>query len=231
MRILMIVTSCDHLGRTGKKTGLWLEELAAPYHEFKSHGYEIDVASPQGGEAPVDPHSLTSISALFKAYIQDRDLNRKIKNTLPLFTLDRSGSDYDAYFVVGGHGIMYDAPNNVVLQRMLGNAFEHGRIVSAVCHGPAALVNVRLSNGKYLVEGRRINSFTDEEERLMKLDNVVPFLLESRLRERGAIFQKTQPQHACVIIDGNLMTGQNPASAAPLGKSIADALAARAVHA
>lgn len=214
MRALMIVTSHDRLGKTGDKTGFWLEELAAPYHEFKKHGFDVDIASPLGGEAPIDPKSLTSISALITTYLLDRDLSKKFKHTLSLEFIDQSGTDYDVIFVVGGHGIMWDGPDNHTLQRILARSFEQGHVVAAVCHGPAALVNVKLHNGELLVKGRRVNSFTDEEERDLKLDTDVPFLLETRLRELGANFEKAPPQELCVVQDGRLITGQNPASAA-----------------
>jgi putative intracellular protease/amidase len=228
MRILMVVTSWDRLGHTDKRTGLWLEELAAPYHEFKSQGFQIDLASPLGGNAPVDPRSLTSLSALVTTYIRDRELRTKMRNTLSLAAVDNAGTEYDACFVVGGHGAMWDLPDNTVLQRILVSTFEKGHVVAAVCHGPAALVNCMMSDGDFLVKGRRVNSFTNEEERALGLEDVVPFLLETRLRELGANFEKAPPKEACVVQDGNLVTGQNPASAAPLARKVAEMLAVHA---
>jgi putative intracellular protease/amidase len=224
MRALMIVTSHDRLGKTGDKTGFWLEELVAPYHEFKKNGIEIDIASPLGGEAPVDPRSLTSLSALFTAYLRDRDVAKKFKHATSLSFIEQSGVEYDVCFVVGGHGIMWDGVENQTLQRILARAFEQGHIVAAVCHGPAALVNVRLHNGELLVKGRRVTSFTNEEERDLKLDMHVPFLLESRLRELGANFEKAPAGEPCVVQDGRLLTGQNPASAAGLAQKIMEVL-------
>jgi putative intracellular protease/amidase len=225
MNILMIVTSCDSMGPGGMPTGLYLEELAAPYLQFIQAAHSVDIASPTGGPAPIDPRSLENPPKVSQDFLKNVSAMSKLEATQRLDKLEKDGAEFDAYFVVGGHGIMWDGPDNEVLQRMLGWAFDHARIVSAVCHGPAALVNVRLKNGELLVKGRRVNSFTDQEERQMGLDSLVPFLLESKLREQGAFFEKAPPQQPCVVQDGLLITGQNPASAEPLAQKIVGMLA------
>jgi putative intracellular protease/amidase len=220
MSVLLIVTSHDRLGDTGNKTGLFLEELAAPYYEFKQAGFTPFIASIRGGEAPIDPWSLQNLSDVSLRFLGDNEAMLKVKNTQRLEQIAASGAKFDGYFVVGGHGILWDGPGNGTLQMMLSQAFEEKRIVAAVCHGPAALVNVRLSDGEYLVAGRRVNSFTNEEEQLLKLDKAVPFLLESKLRQRGARFENAAPWRECVIRDENLITGQNPASAGALARQM-----------
>ena len=220
MDILMIVTSHGEMGQSGKKTGLWLEELAAPYHEFASYDYNVDIASPRGGEAPIDPRSLAKPSLIAQEFLNDSRCMAKLRETLPLAKLEGEGARYSGYYVVGGHGIMWDAPAFEPLQKMLRTALEEGRVVAAVCHGPAALVDIEMPGGRPLVKGKRLTSFTDEEERELKLDSVVPFMLESRLREQGAIFENTLPWQECTVQDGHLVTGQNPASAASVARKV-----------
>lgn len=220
MDILMIVTSHGELGSTGQKTGLWLEELAVPYHEFVSYNYNVDIASPCGGDAPIDPRSLEKRSPIAEEFFNDPNCMAKVHSSQPLARLEEEGARYSAYYVVGGHGIMWDAPDCLPLRKMLGTAFEEGRVVAAVCHGPAALLNVELSSRLPLVKGRRVTSFTNEEEHLSKMDTVVPFLLESRLREQGAFFESAQPGQDCTVQDGHLVTGQNAASAANVARKV-----------
>lgn len=219
--VLMIVTSHDRLGSTGEPTGFWLEELAAPYLEFTNAGLHVDIASPKGGKAPVDPRSLDDAPPAAARFRADRRAMAQVEHTLRLGDLDR---EYDAYFVVGGHGVMWDLAGDAALQRLLAEAFDGGRIVAAVCHGPAALVNVRLPNGEPLVRGRRVTAFTNEEERLVKLDTVVPFLLESALRERGARFESGRVWEPFTVTDGRLVTGQNPNSSAPAAREVLNLL-------
>ena len=172
--VLMIVTSHDRMGKTGDPTGLWFEELAAPYLEFTDGGWRVDIASPQGGAAPIDPRSLEQPPAVVDRFRGDRRAVLKAENTLRVRDVREA---YDAYFVVGGHGVMWDLADDPLVPRLLADAFEDGRIVAAVCHGPAALVNATLSGGEPLVRGRRLTAFTDEEERLVRLEGVVPFPL------------------------------------------------------
>jgi putative intracellular protease/amidase len=219
--VLMIVTSHDQLGTTGETTGFWFEELAAPYVEFASAGLQVDIASPRGGRGPVDPRSLAEPSEAVDRFKADPQAVDKLENTLVLSDVRRA---YDAYFVVGGHGVMWDLADHRLLQSLLAEAFEDGRIVSAVCHLPAALVNVRLAGGEPLVKGRRVTGFTNEEERAVGLDEVVPFLIETAMEERGARFEKGPAWAPFTVTDGRLITGQNPASSAPAARDVLAAL-------
>ncbi|ACV57675.1 ThiJ/PfpI domain protein [Alicyclobacillus acidocaldarius subsp. acidocaldarius DSM 446] len=215
-KVLMVVTSADKM-TDGHPTGLWLSEFAEPYTEFKQAGYEVTVASPRGGQAPIDERS-----------VQNGELNQWpeaveiLKQTIPLSQV--SASDYDAIFLPGGHGTMFDFPDSAELQALIRTFAESGKVVAAVCHGPAGLVNVRLSNGDPLVKGKRVTAFTDEEERAVKLDDKVPFMLETRLRELGAQFVAQPMWSDHVERDGNLITGQNPQSGISAAKAVIQAL-------
>ena len=220
-RILMIVTSHTTLGATGARTGFWLEELAAPYLEFSKSGFEVDIASPLGGRAVADPKSETAPSDAVRAFLADGQAVAKLQTTLRIGTVDRV---YDAYFVVGGHGVMWDLGDNPTVAAMLADAYSSGRVVAAVCHGPAALVNVRLSDGSFLVAGKRVSAFTNEEEKAVGLDKVVPFALESVLRERGAKIEAGPMWAPFVVRDGNLVTGQNPASSVAVARATVEAV-------
>jgi putative intracellular protease/amidase len=213
----MIVTSHDRMGQSGRPTGLWFEELAAPYLEFADAGWRVDIASPDGGPAPIDPKSLEEPPPAVSRFRADRRAVLKAENTIRLRDVREA---YDAYFVVGGHGVMWDLPDDPLLPRLLADAFEDGRIVAAVCHGPAALVNATLSSGEPLVRGRRVTAFTDEEERLVQLDGVVPFPLETTLRERGARFESGPAWQPYATRDGRLITGQNPNSSAQVAREV-----------
>jgi putative intracellular protease/amidase len=221
-RILMIVTSHALLGSTGTKTGFWLEELAAPYLEFANSGAEIDIASPAGGKPPADPKSSSDPGPVVRAFLDDPVASGKLAATRRLGEVQQ---DYDAYFVVGGHGVMWDLSDDHTLGRLLTGAYEAGRVVAAVCHGPAALVNVKLSNGAYLVAGKRVASFTDAEEAAIGLEKIVPFALESTLKQRGAVHQAGPLWKPLAVRDGKLITGQNPASSVAVAKATLEALA------
>jgi len=220
-RILMIVTSHTQLGASGTKTGFWLEELAAPYLEFTRGGAEVDIASPNGGRAAADPKSEDDPPAAVRDFLADEKAVAKLGATLKISELSR---DYDAYFVVGGHGVMWDLSDNSALAALLAQAYAGGRVVAAVCHGPAALVNVRLADGAYLVAGKRVSAFTNEEEAAVGLDKVVPFALESVLRARGARYEAAPMWASFVVRDGNLVTGQNPASSVAVAQATIQAL-------
>ncbi len=221
-KILMIVTSHDHLGSTDIRTGFWLEELAAPYLEFVGAGAEVDIASPRGGKAPVDPKSGSNPSATVKAFLAMPEAVAKLEATLKLGDV----SDvYDAYFVVGGHGVMWDLAESTTAQALLAGAFDRGRVIAAVCHGAAALVNVTLADGTPLVRGRRIAGFTNDEEAAVKLTDIVPFALETTLIARGGRYEKGPLWGSFVVRDGRLVTGQNPASSAATARETLAALA------
>lgn len=219
--VLMIVTSHARLGATGAATGFWLEELAAPYFEFIKAGATVDIASPQGGKPPVDPKSEGDQSAAVKAFLADATATAKLDGSL---RLDEVKSAYDAYFVVGGHGVMWDLVDNAALAALLSRAYDGGRVVAAVCHGPAALVNVRLGNGGHLVAGKRVSAFTNDEETAAGLDQAVPFALESTLKDRGARFEAGPRWGSFAVRDGKLVTGQNPASSAAVARGVLEAL-------
>lgn len=219
-RILFVLTSHDKLGNTGKPTGFYLAEASHPWDVLQSAGYEIDFISPKGGAAPIDGFDLND--PINKKFYEDLDTRHKIESTLKPSSVN--ANDYIAIFYAGGHGTMWDLPDNEELMEIARNIYERGGIVSAVCHGPAGLVNLKLSDGEYLIDGKRINSFTNEEEIAVKLDKEVPFLLESKLIERGARFEKSAPQKAHVTVDGRLITGQNPASAKGVGEALVEEL-------
>jgi putative intracellular protease/amidase len=215
-RVLFIVTSHAHLGRTGQLIGLYLPELAHPCEVLNQIGYQIAVASPAGGDAPIDPKSLSDELAEFV---------QLTKGTLPLESINPS--EYDVFFVVGGHGTVWDLPNNPELQRILPTAYAQGKVVAAVCHGPAALVNLKTDSGEYLIQGKQVTGFTNEEEAAVKLTDIVPFLLEDALKRAGGKYSGKPNWQANVVVDERLVTGQNPASARGVGEAIAQILSAQ----
>lgn len=217
-KVLLVVTNHSELGDTGVKTGYYLPEVTHPYYELVNAGYEVDFASPKGGVAPMDPKSKDLTDPENKAFYSNKKVFSKLQNTLSL--KDIKASDYKAIVFAGGHGTMWDFANSSDLNRVTSEIYENGGIVSAVCHGPAALVNVKLSNGKYLVSGKKLTAFTNEEEEAVKLTEVMPFLLETELVKKGAEFLEKDNWKENVVVDGRLITGQNPASAKKLGKEI-----------
>ncbi|WP_284653266.1 DJ-1/PfpI family protein [Flavobacterium terrisoli] len=219
-KILFVVTSHDEKGTTGEKTGFYLSEAAHPWEVLVDAGYEIDFVSPKGGKAPVDGFNLGD--PVNKKFWNDATYRNKVENTLK--PSDINPNDYAAIHYAGGHGTMWDFADNKPLASIAAKIYENGGIVSAVCHGPAGLVNIQLSDGKFLVEGKKINAFTNEEEVAVKLDKVVPFLLESKLIERGAIFEKSGLWQSHVVTDQRVVTGQNPQSAKAVGEAVLEAL-------
>lgn len=215
-RVLIIVTSHGTLGVTNRPTGLWFEELAAPYYEFLSAGMTVDLASPAGGEPPVDPESTGDPPSVVRRFTRDAEAMRTLRNTLRLAAIEKR---YDVYFVAGGHGPMWDLAHDETVAKMLGHAADTGKIVAAVCHGPAALLHAKLANGTLLVRGRRLTGFTNKEEQAVHRINVVPFLLETRLKDLGATFERAEPWVPFVVRDRLLVTGQNPQSAAATARA------------
>lgn len=215
MKILIVLTSHDRLGDTGKKTGFWLEEFAAPYYVLKDAGAAITLASPQGGQPPLDPKSdlPENQTELTKRLRKDTAVQAELANTKKLAEV--SADDFDAVFYPGGHGPMWDMPDNATSITMLEAFVKADKPVAAVCHAPAALVNVRGQDGEYLVTGKRVTGFSNAEEEAVALTAVVPFLLEDRLKERGGIYSKAGNWAPYVQVDGKLVTGQNPASSGP----------------
>ncbi|MEN5279170.1 type 1 glutamine amidotransferase domain-containing protein [Brucella sp. TWI432] len=225
LKILMILTSSATMGEPDKPTGLWFEELATPYYAFVDAGASVTLASIQGGPAPIDPRSVKARGeneASVDRFLGDEAASKVLTETLPLSAIDIS--QYDAVFLPGGHGTMWDLPESAELAALLGKAWAQGKIVAAVCHGPAGLVNVKDETGTPLVSGRRVTGFSDSEERAAGLDEAVPFLLETRLRELGGRYESVADFQPFAIADGRLVTGQNPASSALTAKLTLEAL-------
>lgn len=210
-KVLFVVTSNDKLGNTGEKTGFWSEEFAAPYYELLDQGVEITIASPLGGQPPIDPKSADPASATedTKRFDADKVLQEKLKNTLKLSTVDQK--DYDAVFYPGGHGPLWDLVEDRSSIALIESFYTHNKPVAFVCHAPAVLKNVKV-NGQYLVKGKKITGFTNDEEEAVGLTKVVPFLLEDSLASNGGIFSKGPNWQPYAVEDGLLITGQNPAS-------------------
>ncbi|MBJ6751671.1 type 1 glutamine amidotransferase domain-containing protein [Geomonas anaerohicana] len=227
MKILMVVTSHDKLGDTGEKTGFWLEELAAPYYVFRDAGAKVTIASPKGGMPPVDPKSNlpdneTEATRRFKS---DQAAQDDLAHSLRLHEV--SVNDYDAVFFPGGHGPLWDLavdPDAIALIEAFTRA---DKPIGAVCHAPAVLGDVTGADGDFLVRGKRVTGFTNAEEEAVGLTDVVPFLLEDRLKERGAQFRHGEMWGPYTEVDGRLVTGQNPASSAPAAEALLKVLTAR----
>jgi putative intracellular protease/amidase len=216
--VLMIVTSAGTMPN-GARTGLWLEEFAVPHDALRDAGHALTVASPQGGATPLDPRGGTA-----EAHPQWREAAQRLQKTLPLDGL--SAGDYAAVFIPGGHGTMFDFPDNPKLAALLADFHAQGKAIASVCHGPAAFVGVTRADGRPLVEGYTLTAFSDTEERLVGLDDVVPFLLSKRLRELGANVENGVPMLSHVRHDRQLITGQNPKSSAKAAALLVQVLAA-----
>ena len=211
MKILMVLTSHDKLGDTGRKTGFWLEEFAAPYYTFLDAGAEITLASPKGGQPPLDPKSdapegQTDLTRRFK---QDPAAQVVLANTVKLS--DVKASDYDAVFYPGGHGPMWDLTEDRHSIALIEAFYNAGKPVAAVCHAPAVLHRVKIQ-GEPIVKGKRVTGFTNSEEAAVQLTKVVPFLVEDELKRLGGHYEKAADWASFVVTDGRLITGQNPAS-------------------
>lgn len=218
--VLMVLTSHGTKGSTGQPTGFYLGELTHPLAELEAAGIPVELASIEGGEPPVDGLDLTDPTNA--RYWNDASFRSALRQTRRLADVDPAR--YSAIFFAGGHGAVWDFPQSADVNRVTREIYEAGGVVGAVCHGPAALVNVTLSDGSYLVSGRDLSAFTDEEERAVGLDQVVPFLLASTLVERGARHHPAPDWTAKVVVDGRLVTGQNPQSASGVGRAIRDLL-------
>ena len=211
MKIVMVLTSHDQLGNTGRKTGFWLEEFAAPYFVFRDAGVELTLASPKGGQPPVDPKSdlpenQTPAMARFK---QDKAAQQALAQTVRL--ADMKEEDFDTVFYVGGHGPMWDLAESTDSIALIESFYDSGKPVALVCHSPGVLHRVTYK-GAPIVKGKRVTGFTNTEEEEVHLTNVVPFLVEDELKRLGGIFEKAPNWQPFAIVDGRLITGQNPAS-------------------
>lgn len=219
MKILMVLTSHDQLGNTGRKTGFWLEEFAAPYYVFKDAGVDLTLASPKGGQPPVDPKSdqpenQTPAMARFK---QDPAAQKALANTAKL--ADMKAENFDTIFYVGGHGPMWDLAESPVSISLIESFYNSGKPVALVCHSPGVLRHVT-HNGAPLVKGKRVTGFTNGEEEAVQLTKVVPFLVEDELKRLGATFEKLPNWQPYAITDGRLVTGQNPASSTSAAQAL-----------
>ena len=223
--ILIALTSHDKKGATtGEPTGAYLPEIAHPYAVFTAAGYTVDLVSTRGGPVPLD--GVDREDPVNAAFLDDPQLMQRLRESAPSTSVDPKR--YAAIFFAGGHGAMWDFPDAPAFSAAATAIYEASGVVGAVCHGPAGLVNVRLSNGGYLLAGKTVSAFTNEEERAVKLDTVVPFLLETRLVERGARFEGAPNWQEKVVVSERLVTGQNPASAAGVAKAMVRLLDARA---
>src|SRR5271157_3212182 len=227
MKILMVLTSHDQLGNTGRTTGFWLEEFAAPYFVFRDAGVQLTLASPKGGQPPLDPKSdlpenQTPAMTRFK---QDQTAQKALSQTVKL--ADVKSEDYDTVFYVGGHGPMWDLAESRVSIALLESFYNSGKPIALVCHSPGVLRHVTYQ-GAPLVKGKHVAGFTNGEEEEMQLTEVVPFLVEDELLRLGAIFEKMRDWEPFSVVDGRLITGQNPASSTSTAKALMNLLAQKA---
>jgi putative intracellular protease/amidase len=225
MKILMVLTSHDQLGNTGKKTGFWLEELAAPYFAFKDARAEIVLASPRGGQPPLDPKSnepsfQTDLTRRFEG---DAAAKAQLASTVRLDTVKQE--DFDTVFYPGGHGPMWDLAEDRHSINLIESFLAAGKVIALVCHAPGVLRHAKNPDGTPVVRGKRVTGFTNTEEEAVGLTKVVPFLVEDELRSLGGKFEKTSDWGVLVLQDGLLITGQNPASSGPGAKKLLEALA------
>lgn len=227
MKILMVLTSHDELGDTGKKTGFWLEELAAPYYTFKDAGAEITLTSPKGGQPPLDPVSNAEDfkTAETRRFEADAEANAALADTLKL--ADVNAADYDAVFYPGGHGPLWDLAEDANSVALIEAFNAAGKPFALVCHAPGVLRDVRDTDGEPLVKGRKVTGFTNSEENGVGLTDIVPYLVEDMLRSKGGNFSAGPDWASYTVQDGQLITGQNPGSSAATAERLMTALAAR----
>ena len=225
MKVLIVLTSHDQLGNTGLKTGFWLEELAAPYYEFKEAGAEIVLASPRGGQPPLDPKSnskefQTDATRRFEA---DAEAMAALSSTVPLAKV--SHEDFDAVFYPGGHGPLWDLAEDPHSIKLIESTLQAGKPVALICHAPGVLRHAKRADGQPLVEGLKVTGFTNAEEDAMQLTDVVPFLVEDELKRLGARFERAGDWQSYVVQDGLLITGQNPGSSVEAAAAVLAELA------
>ncbi|WP_153913521.1 type 1 glutamine amidotransferase domain-containing protein [Shewanella sp. TC10] len=220
-KVLMVLTSHDQLGDTGNKTGFWIEEFAAPYFVFKDAGFDITLASPAGGQPPIDPSSELADFQTddTRRFDNDKDAQAHLATTLVLS--DVNADDYDGVFYPGGHGPLWDLTDNSNSIELIEQFIQQNKPVAAVCHASAALLNVKNSDGSYLVKDKAVTGFSNTEEDAVQLTDVVPFLLEDELQKRDADYQKVADWHAFSVQDGLVITGQNPASSSLTAQKLA----------
>ncbi|AKD05138.1 type 1 glutamine amidotransferase domain-containing protein [Pontibacter korlensis] len=212
MKVLFVLTSHSELGDTGKKTGFWVEEFAAPYYVLADAGVDVTLASPEGGEPPIDPSSEApgAQTEATERYNGDQELQEKLRNTMKLSEVNVD--DYDAVFYPGGHGPLWDLTNSEESIRLIESFAKLEKPIAAVCHAPAVFAKVKGPNGDPLVKGKNVTGFTNSEEDAVNLTDIVPFLVEDKLQELGGNYSKVEDWQPHVVRDGLLITGQNPAS-------------------
>jgi putative intracellular protease/amidase len=228
MKILMVLTSHDQLGNTGRKTGFWLEEFAAPYFVLRDAGVELTLASPKGGQPPIDPKSdlpenQTPAMTRFK---QDQEAQKQLAQTVKLSEM--KSEDFDTVFYVGGHGPMWDLVDNPDSIALIESFYNSGKPVAAVCHSSAVFHRV-MYRGEHLVKGKRVTGFTNGEEAAVNLTRVVPFLVEDELKRVGAHYEKAADWASFAVVDGRVVTGQNPASSTAAAQALMEVLTAESV--
>ncbi len=224
MKILIVLTSHSELGNTGKKTGFWIEEFAAPYYVFKEAGAEISIASPKGGQPPIDPSSdtpdnQTPSTIRFKS---DTELQKELSNSLKLSSV--SADDFDGIFYPGGHGPLWDLSNDADSIKLIETFWKSKKPVAAVCHAPSVLLHVKNEKDELLLKGKNVTGFSNSEEEAVQLTNIVPFLLEDELKKIGSIYSKKENWASYVVKDGLMITGQNPASSEEAARELVKAL-------
>ncbi|GAA3969653.1 type 1 glutamine amidotransferase domain-containing protein [Allohahella marinimesophila] len=218
--ILIVVSGHQTLGDSGEPTGWFCSEVSHPLEVFREAGFNVTFCSPQGGATQPDPGSLDRSDPLNSKLLDNKADMESLATTFKPEELD--GTAYKAIFFAGGHGTMWDFPDHAGLRKLIQSCYDSGNVVSAVCHGPAALVNAKLGDGSYLVAGKDVTCFTDSEEAAVEKDDIVPFLLESRMRERGATVHTAPDFGVCVQVSERLVTGQNPASAQATAQAVVD---------
>lgn len=221
-RALIVLTSHSQMGDTDEKTGFWLSELTHPYYAIVDRGIDVDIVSIQGGETPVDPRSWDEDDKLNVRFMATPELTILLKNSPSLDDIDPS--HYQAIVFAGGHGTMWDFPDDPDVQDKAATIYEQGGIVAAICHGPAALLNLKLSDDSLLISDKRVAAFSNAEEDAVQLTDIVPFLLQDELIINGAHYIEQPAWTANVVIDGRLVTGQNPQSAAGVGEAVCELL-------
>lgn len=223
-KILVIVSAHPRFGDHPEKTGYWLSEVTHFYHVLAQHGFQIDIASPEGKPSVMDPASYELSDNLNQTFWENPGLRQKLEQ--PLNPAKLQARDYAVIYFAGGHGTMWDFPASDSLARLAASIYEQGGIVSAVCHGPAGLLNIKLSNGEHLIKGKRVTGFANVEEKLAGKTGLVPYLLEDSLKEKGGIYSRAFfPFAPHAIVDNRLVTGQNPGSATGVGEQVIAVLA------
>lgn len=224
MKILMVLTSHDQMGDTGHKTGFWLEEFTAPYYVFKDAGADITLASPKGGQPPVDPNSEAegALTETTERFMKDAHAKEMLASTKKLSDVDMN--EYDAIFYPGGHGPLWDLANDETSIALIKKAYDQDKVIGAVCHAPAVFKNVFIKPEQNIVGGRKVTAFTNTEEEAVQLTNIVPFLVEDMLKDNAGEYTRGDDWAPHIVVDGKLITGQNPASSQGAAKAVVQAL-------